>query len=347
MARNATCSESLDSGELRHHPVSRSIRASRSYKGRDKCAASAVADLFPPQFAARKASDLHRSHTRVVSVAGRAGRIRTGDPLTPRTMRHAPPAKTAIAEARNRLPSPRFRAPCLFLVPTMSPTCPHWSPGAKALAFAAACVQPAEPIRLALIHEEVRTDRCPRVLTSERQPASPALRRWLPPSVYTSQPASGSSVCPGTIASCERTAPPACRRGERNLGFGHGFGGGAGCAPAAQAASATVGRVRDRGTGAGVRQTHRGGGWPCAPVAQTPYPTVVTIVMKVGVGNRCDSPSDSAAALIREPAVGHGSTRKACGAAGQLLTGSPGWFHPRRFHGPRHQETPGCEVFAR
>jgi hypothetical protein len=39
----------------------------------------------------------------------RAGRIRTGDPLTPRTMRHAPPAKTATAGAENGLPSPRFR----------------------------------------------------------------------------------------------------------------------------------------------------------------------------------------------------------------------------------------------
>jgi len=30
---------------------------------------------------------------------GRAGRIRTGDPLTPRNMRYAPPAKTATAGA--------------------------------------------------------------------------------------------------------------------------------------------------------------------------------------------------------------------------------------------------------
>jgi hypothetical protein len=59
---------------------------------------------------------------------GRAGRIRTGDPLTPRKVRHAPPAKTATTEPENLLPSLGFRSIRPVLVPTMSPTCPHWSP---------------------------------------------------------------------------------------------------------------------------------------------------------------------------------------------------------------------------
>jgi hypothetical protein len=40
---------------------------------------------------------------------GRAGRIRTGDPLTPRTMRQAPPAKTATTAAETVSPPPMFR----------------------------------------------------------------------------------------------------------------------------------------------------------------------------------------------------------------------------------------------
>ena len=40
---------------------------------------------------------------------GRAGRIRTGDPLTPRTMRHAPPATTATTGTENLEPPRRVR----------------------------------------------------------------------------------------------------------------------------------------------------------------------------------------------------------------------------------------------